>query len=195
MPSYGVKFKTEFVENKYPIDQKALELLRWCKIFAERQLAPAHPTGSFGNLSYRFNAGENPFVITSSQMNLGGEVYPDLFVKVDECDSENFTIKVSGTREPSSESFIHAYIYEARPEANAVFHGHSKEILENAEKLGIPVSEKEEPYGSLELLESAKDLIAKHDVFILKNHGFFAIGNSLSDAGLKVIMKLNECAE
>lgn len=191
--SHGVKFETEFIDTRYSIDQKALELLRWCKIFAERQLAPAHPTGSHGNLSYRFSDGGDAFVITSSRMDLGAEVYPDLFVKVDECDFESFKIRVSGSKEPSSESFLHAYIYSSRPDAGAVFHGHSEEIMANAEKLGIPVTDTEEPYGTLELLESAKELIATHDFFILKNHGFISIGKSLSDAGTKAIMKLNEC--
>lgn len=191
--SHGVKFTTEFEEEKYQIDQKALELLRWCKIFAERKLAPAHPTGSHGNLSYRFDDSSNEFVITSSQMDLSAEVYPDLFVKVNSCDTENFSLKVSGSREPSSESFIHAYIYETRPEVGAIMHGHSEELMVNAEKLGIPVTETEAEFGTLELLETAKELIKDKNVFILKNHGFFSLGDNLSDAGTKAIELLNKC--
>lgn len=74
-----------------------------------------------------------------------------------------------------------------RPDVNAIFHGHDTNMLKNAEKFGVPVTEKEEPYSTLELVEQAKKLCV-HKYFILKNHGIISLGKTMHEAGERAVV-------
>src|ERR1035437_9457694 len=125
----GVKFNTVFIENAAPKDERLTQLKHWAKIFYQRNLAPTYDTGSAGNLSFRINKGENKFIITGARLELKNSLTNDCFVEVTNCDFLKGTVYANGLREPSSESRLHYAIYKQRPYVNAVFHGHSKEIL------------------------------------------------------------------
>jgi len=94
-----------------------------------------------------------------------------------------------GKNKPSSESMLHYAIYAGRKEINAIFHGHSKEILKYGDKLGV-VTEKEMSYGSIELIEEVLKILDKNDFVILKNHGFLSLGKNMEEAGKLVLEKL-----
>jgi S-methyl-5-thioribose-1-phosphate isomerase len=189
----GVKFKTVF-ENKLALSDTRIEDLKyWCRIFHKKNLAPPYPGGSFGNLSFRIRNGENNFIITGSRIGLKNSLTNDSFVEVVNCDFENKIIYANGTREPSSESMLHFAIYKARPEINAIFHGHCAELLENAGKLKIPTTFREESYGTMELVNSVLEIIDKNDMVMMKNHGFIALGKTVKETGeitLKYLEKI-----
>jgi len=44
-------------------------------------------------------------------------------------------VHVQGLTLPSSETFLHWFIYKKRKDVKAIFHGHNKKILEKATKL------------------------------------------------------------
>jgi ribulose-5-phosphate 4-epimerase/fuculose-1-phosphate aldolase len=189
----GIKYNLELTEKKisnYRID----DLIKWCKIFDEKKLAPPYEGGSYGNLSFRIKNFEMPFIITGTSIGLKSALTYDKFVKVNDFNFEKKTIFAEGLRKPSSESMLHFSIYKNRPEINAIFHGHSELILNNAQKLYIIETEKEEPYGSIELVNSVLKIIDyKKNFFILLNHGFFALGRNMHEAGnltLKMLEKL-----
>jgi S-methyl-5-thioribose-1-phosphate isomerase len=189
----GVKFKTIFENKLAPSDTRIEDLKYWCRIFHEKNLAPPYPDGSFGNLSFRIKKGENRFIITGSRIGLKSSLTNDSFVEVANCDFENKIIYVNGTREPSSESMLHFAIYKARPEINSIFHGHCVELLENASKLKIPTTSKEESYGTIELINSVLEIINKNNIIMMKNHGFIAMGKTMKEAGeitLKYLEKI-----
>ena len=74
---------------------------------------------------------------------------------------------------PSKESLLHSEIYNLRAEINAVFHAHDPLMLELANELKIPCTEREQPRGSYELVKEANSLLALNkDVkyFVLRNH-------------------------
>jgi L-fuculose-phosphate aldolase len=187
----GVKFKTVFKKKEVPSNKKIEKLKYWCRIFHKKNLAPPYPGGSFGNLSFRIRNGENNFIITGSRIGLKNSLANDSFVEVANCDFENKIIYANGTREPSSESMLHFAIYKARPDINAIFHGHCAELLENAGKLEIPTTIKEEPYGTIELVNSVLEIIDKNDMVMMKNHGFIALGKTMKEAG-KITLKYLE---
>ncbi len=171
----GVRFETVFVGQRAPTNKCLNELIFWCKKFSELGIAPLHETGSYGNLSARTEKG---FIITGAGTDLGN-MSEKGFVEVL---SVSPKINAIGLVEPSSESVLHHALYSARSDINAIFHGHDTLIMKHAEKLGIPVTEKEEAYGTQELMEQAKKLCV-HDYFILKNHGIISLGKTMKEVG------------
>lgn len=173
----GVKFETVFVERCAPDNECLRELIFWCKKFSELGIAPLHETGSHGNLSARTEKG---FIITGAGTNLGKMSEKEFAEVVSVVENK---VDVRGLVDPSSESTLHQAIYSKRPDVNAIFHGHDALVMKNAEALGMPVTEKEEAYGTQELMEQAKKLCTQ-DYFILRNHGIIALGATMKEAGL-----------
>lgn len=184
----GVKFTTKFLSNNsHKISPDMEELMHWSKKFHEKNLCPDTPQGSGGNISYRLNPFKNEFIITGTQTKMKNKLRPEDFVLVENVDLEKKTVSVSGKIEPSSESIMHYLIYNRCPDINAIFHGHSDMILKKAKELSLPHTEIELPYGSMELAQAAEELSTKHTFFILKNHGFIAIGKTQDRAASEAL--------
>ena len=203
----GTKFKTIF-DSKLNADSWLLEagslneLRFWCNEFYKYNLTPQYEGGSAGNLSFRSysflptpNSQLPPqFIITATGITSKNIQSNEFFVKVTKCDITNKTIYVEGTREPSSESMLHFCIYQQRNDVNAIFHGHSDTILNNAARLNIPATKQLTPYGSIELIDSVLEIMNKHNFFIIIEHGFVSLAKSMSEAGnltLNILNKLN----
>jgi L-fuculose-phosphate aldolase len=180
----GVKFKFTLVKNYILDDYRLDELKKWCQIFDNQSLAPPYEGGSYGNLSFRFEKNVNQFIITGTQVGLKSELDNEKFVKVIDCNLETREIFAEGTRKPSSESMLHYIIYKTRPDVQAIFHGHSAELLKNSYFLNIPETETEDEYGSINLVNSVLKILKSNTNFInLKNHGFFSFGSNMESAG------------
>ena len=183
MQYQGTKFKTKFLSRNIPEDRRIAELIYWCKLFHEKNLAPNHETGSFGNLSFRIEQGKNRSIISSSGSDFSDILKNDNFVQVDSCNFSKRIVYCHGNREPSSEAMLHCAIYRNRPEISAIFHGHCEEILNSAEKMNIPITSKEEDYGTIGLVNRVLEIITDHNFLIMKNHGFISIGETLKVTG------------
>ena len=171
----GVKFKTNFIKKEVPKDKKAEELLNWCYVLSK------YNKGGSGNLSYRTASG---CVITGAGTDLIKATIYDL-VEVTGFNEGKKEISINGIKEPSSEAFLHLKIYQKLGKINAVFHGHALDIP------NVPVTKKEYSYGTLELADSVVDLAENNNFLIAKNHGFFALGETMDEAGKKVIKLIN----
>lgn len=79
---------------------------------------------------------------------------------------------------------MHAAIYEARPEVGAVFHGHHDRMLREGEKLGLPVTGKEQPYGTPEFVREILQILGRKKFLLIRNHGFVSLGATMEEAGL-----------
>jgi len=179
----GVKFRTEVIGREVPQSPPIKELRYWCRKFSSQGFAPVYEGGSYGNLSFRLQESKDQFIITASGIDLGEELSDDCFVKVENCDLKKGVVYASGEREPSSESILHFAIYHERKDVNAIFHGHSKNILEQANELGIPQTSKEEPYGTIELVQKVLEILDDKAFLIMKNHGFISLGRTMREAG------------
>jgi len=87
---------------------------------------------------------------------------------------------------PSRETLLHSEIYDLRAEINAIFHVHNQLVLDFADELGVPCTERERPRGSYELVKEVNKLLGlRKDVkyFVLKNHGVVSMGGTLEEAG------------
>jgi ribulose-5-phosphate 4-epimerase/fuculose-1-phosphate aldolase len=100
-----------------------------------------------------------------------------------EADRDARQLTVAGLYEPSSESLMHAGIYAARLEVDAVFHGHSEKLLADAERLGLPLTAREQPYGTPELVAEILEVLDGHKLVIMRDHGFVSLGGTMEEAG------------
>ncbi len=173
----GTKFSAELIGGKRELEN-ALSLIKWCREFYKMGIAS--PGGTIaGNISVRTKQG---FLITPSGHDFS-KITENELVEVVEVIEEKRVVRAIGKANPSSEAFLHAGIYEAREEVNAVLHGHNRAVTKNPEKFGIAETEKERPYGTIELRDEALKALGKNKLLQLKGHGFIAMGASMEEAG------------
>jgi len=187
------KFKVNFLGDIFLADNLLDELKNWCNEFTRLGLMPQYPGGAFGNLSFRCAAQADAFIITASGMK--DFTLPESFVKVDKIDLQQQVVYCHGLRPPSSESILHYLIYKNFAAVNAVFHGHYAKILENAGKLNVPCTKKEEPYGTLALAKQALETLTSvwpGNFLVIKNHGFLAVGQDMRTAGESAVQVLTQ---
>ncbi len=178
----GVKFQHHHAKATFAYDRQLPRLNRWAYLFSQLGLAPVHANGAYGNHSYR--TGETSFVITKSAMIPAEVLHPEDYCHVIAFEEQSTTFITEGTSPPSSESFLHNAVYRSQPHINAILHGHCALLNSHAELLNIPVTKIYHQYGTLELAESALELVNQGSLFfILKDHGFVALGKDIDSAG------------
>lgn len=184
---HGVKFTTFFIEEVAPEnDPKLKQLMSWCNEFHKHNLTPIANGASSGNLSFRVQPGSNAFVITGTQLALNRRLSANNFVSVWDIDFNKQTVYAEGLCEPSSESMLHFAIYKMRPEVNAIFHGHSEQLLSHPAP-NTPITKAEAPYGSQELVSQVLQVLQKNDYLLIKNHGFLSLGSDMNSTGKRVL--------
>ncbi len=177
---FGTKFTTVITDQRLPDYSDSIkELSKWCRKLASISPTPHRAGGFPGNLSFRTADG---FVITAAKANLK-EILEDEFVEIKSVDVDRKRIYVKGSKEPSSESFIHNAIYQQRPSVQAIFHGHSDLMLAHYRALKLQVTKNEQPYGTLALMNEIKEALGDKDILIIKNHGFIALGKTMNETG------------
>jgi ribulose-5-phosphate 4-epimerase/fuculose-1-phosphate aldolase len=191
----GVKFRTEFLSAAVPADVRLEELKTWCAEFHLRNFAPPYGEFSQGNLSFRIRPGEDTFIISGSQVGWKDSLTDDKFVTVLGCDMDKGIVFASGTRHPSSESMLHFAIYHTRKDVEAVFHGHSREILLCVNKLNLPETREKAPYGSIELVRSVMEVLGDADFVLIRKHGFISLGTTMKEAGERAIETHRLCLQ
>ncbi len=178
----GVKFFYRQTQDNFSYDHRLPLLNHWAYLFSQLGLAPVHPEGAYGNLSYR--TGKTSFVISKSGMVPSEKLQSADFCHVVGFDAAATTFLAEGTATPSSETFLHNSLYQSLPGINAILHGHCSLLSFHAATLNIPVTAKFCDYGTPELAESALTLIDQTTrFFILRDHGFVAMGENIDQAG------------
>jgi ribulose-5-phosphate 4-epimerase/fuculose-1-phosphate aldolase len=178
----GVKFQYHPIKTTFTYDDRLTLLNRWAYLFAQLGLAPVHTRGAYGNHSYR--TGPTSFVITKSAMTPAETLQPADFCHVVGFEEPTATFITEGSAPPSSECFLHNALYRALPKINAILHGHCSLLNIHAGDLNIPVTKKFYDYGTPELADSALALLTPDtSFFILKDHGFVALGEDIDSAG------------
>jgi len=142
------------------------------KLLLEHNMAPANG----GNMSMQFDQG---FLITCSGCNLG-YIDDDEISYVEHFSMEEKTVHYRGPRPPSSETFLHGLLYNYKKEILSVIHAHD-EVATSMKLDGIlDETEREEPYGTVELAQICLETFQKGSmIIVLKNHGYVAIGPEL----------------
>jgi ribulose-5-phosphate 4-epimerase/fuculose-1-phosphate aldolase len=171
----GVKFEAVQRSKDPRLGTEDLYVLfrRNCDRLKAYHMTPANG----GNVSIRHG---NGFIISASGSNLGYFEEDELSF-VEQCDEKKECVIYHGQNKPSSESIMHWLIYENRPEAHAIIHAHD-EFATRPELLAgdVEESEREEPYGTIELaLMAIATFKQDRRIIVLKNHGYVAIGPDL----------------
>lgn len=176
----AIAFSAVFRTKNPPNDVKIAQLAQWGRKFREAGMVRE----TEGNLSFRTRLG---FVISGTGVALDA-LAPDTVSEVTGVvyGLNKTSVYVKGAVVPSSETILHAQIYDERPDVNAIFHVHDLQVMKRAQKLGIPVTGDEKPAGTQELAQEAVSLLKVNKgarYFVLKGHGTVALGVSLDEVG------------
>ena len=199
-PKDGViKFKFQ-LKMSSKIDEKLfIEVEKWRAILFKMNLIGEYPIEQvgYGNLSRRIES-SNQFIITGSQTGKYAHLTGLHYTKVNKCDLKKMSVEAIGPIAPSSESLTHFGIYETCPQVQFVFHVHHpllwKFMLDN----NFPATPENIPYGTQEMANAAKNLIAnnKAGIFAMAGHedGIIAYGSTAGEAGKIILdtMKLSK---
>ena len=164
-------------------------------VIANRILANQEVVDAYGHVSARHPLDGNRFLLSRSKS-------PEL---VEAGDILQFHLDGTPVEAPTSplyiERFIHAAIYAARPDVNAVVHAHAAEVLpftisrtplqpviQNAGVVGahVPVWDSRGSFGDTNLLVSSigmgadlARMLGRDHVVLMRGHGFAAAARSL----------------
>lgn len=177
----GVKFHCQQKDFAFAATKTLKKLNFWAWLFKELGLAPAHPTGAYGNFSSRTE--QHSFLISASGMMPKEKIVASNYCLVTRCDEEAMFLEYCGVTPPSSETLLHHLIYRNRSDVGAILHGHNNLLLKSCKSLCIASTQSYYDYGTKELAAAASELAIKEDFFILKDHGFVALGKDLNAAG------------
>lgn len=181
----GVKYHSIIHDASLPSDKRVNELRAWCKTFHEKNLAPHYPGGTHGNMSFRLKRDEETFIITAARTSFAEDLADDSFFLIQKVDRKEMKVFAMGNpkREPSSETLLHNAIYQARPDVQAILHGHCKTISKHSEIMGIPTTSEFVESGTHKIVESVLEILNDDNFIEIKDHGFMALGKSIEDAG------------
>jgi ribulose-5-phosphate 4-epimerase/fuculose-1-phosphate aldolase len=182
----GIKFNHQQDTPTFEFDHRLSDLNSITYLFSQLGLTPVHPDGAYGNQSYRTS--DSSFIVTKSGMIPQKVLVVENYCHVIQFDKNTTTFISQGKAPPSSECFLHHEIYAALPEITVILHGHSNLLNEYAAKLGICTTEHFHDYGTPELAQSALELARQNQTFfILKDHGFVALGRHLNSTARLVL--------
>ena len=177
----GVKFETLRLGSEIQPDLKDIShhFLRNGQRLKRFGMTPKNA----GNMSVRTGDG---MMITASGANLGSIEDTDI-VYVQRCSVEDRMVTYVGSSLPSSETFLHFLVYRSRPEVGAIVHAHDP-ATSALDDHHVKETAREEPYGTLELARMACETFSTQErIIILKNHGYVAIGDTLTQAVDRII--------
>lgn len=186
-----LKFRTVFSHDPVPDSPELHSISEWGKRLCESGMVE----GTDGNLSFRT---KNGFVVSGTGVRLD-EMNSQTVAEVIGLSRRNdiIFVTINGSAPPSREAVLHARVYEAHPEVNAIFHIHDRIVMRQAEPLLIPVTATEWPPGSMELVDEAVRLMAsvpETEYFILRNHGVIAMAANIDAAG-ESILQMRQAAD
>jgi HCOMODA/2-hydroxy-3-carboxy-muconic semialdehyde decarboxylase len=163
-------------------------------VVANRILAHENVVDAYGHVSLRHPEDPKRFFLARS-------LAPELVEPGDIMELDLEGNALGDQRQPYLERFIHAAVYEARPDVMAVVHAHAEDVLpfgitaaplvpviHSGSFMGehVPVWDIRERFGDTNLLVTnmaqGRDLtktLATHNVALMRGHGFVAAARSL----------------
>jgi len=175
-----------------PVEDTA-GLRAWFSILRRLELLGQDPGRylgyAYGNISTRTEGG---FVISCTQTSGKTTLQREDFALVTDFDTHSNLLVSEGPCPPSSEAMTHGAVYQAIPQAGAVFHIHSPVIWQQAKALGLPETDPAIEYGTPEMAEAVSALLKGNTpdrVFSMGGHedGIIAWGASPQEAGFSLI--------
>lgn len=161
-------------------DPRTARLCQWGARLAELGLSP----GESGNMSFRVDDG---FVVSRTTAPLAGLEADDwvLVTGIDRLGNGGLIVNSIGENDPSRDSAVHAAVYGAQPDTEAVFHFHVGN-LDVLSQLDVPATRKWYAAGTVESMEEIEGFLSMNPdtrYFVLVEHGTVAIGDDVDEAG------------
>ena len=79
---------------------------------------------------------------------------------------------------PSSESPMHAFIYQNDPEINYIVHTHPTNISQLSKESSYPVTSMVYAYGTFDAGRAVVELLEGQDLVVLRDHGIVLVENN-----------------
>ncbi len=195
-----IKFHLTHEEGPALPEEISAELRAWFVILRKLALLGQDPDRylgyAYGNLSVRTKDG---FVITCTQTSGKSTLTQEDFARVTAFHIQDNRLISEGPCPPSSEAMTHGAVYQALPQAGAVFHVHSPQIWQNAKALGLPETDAAIEYGTPEMAEAVINLLRNNPagVFSMGGHedGIVAWGKNAAEAGCRLLKGLARALE
>ena len=145
----------------------------------------------YGNISIRHG---NGFIISGTQTGGLDRLTPEHYTRVTLCDPATNHIVATGPVKPSSEALTHGAVYALDPDIQAVIHIHSPQIWALRQRLFLPETPAEVPYGTPQMAQSVQNLwqqgqLKLSPVFAMAGHedGIMSFGRDMNEAGMALL--------
>ncbi|MHA2090899.1 MAG: class II aldolase/adducin family protein [Candidatus Kariarchaeaceae archaeon] len=135
--------------------------------------------GGVGNVSIRIREDPSLFLITATGTDLTTISSIDDFCIVSKTNDPQ--IFYYGSKSPSSESPMHAIIYESLSDVDIIFHSHPSNIANLSEHSDLSITTQEFAYGTFEVGKPVVRLLRSSPIAVLRNHGIVIVGTSTQD--------------
>lgn len=190
-----IKYRLDYTPSE-PCDDRLLESIQqWRLTLFQLSLMgqdPARYGGlGYGNISVRHGDG---FIISGTQTGGLTALTAEHYALVDRCDPTTNHIIAQGPVKPSSEALTHGAVYALDDEIQAVIHVHSPEIWLSRDRLFLPSTPADVPYGTPEMAQAVQNLwqqdqLKLSPVFAMAGHedGVMSFGKDMTEAGMALL--------
>jgi ribulose-5-phosphate 4-epimerase/fuculose-1-phosphate aldolase len=198
-----IKFDLKFTPAAPLPGERLLEINAWRRILHLLGLTGRDPKRydglGYGNVSQRIApfaapALRRPFVVSGTQTGGLGELGPEHYALVTQCDPQANRVVAEGPVRPSSEALTHGALYALDASLRFVMHVHSPEIWRHVVALGIPLTDPAVPYGTPEMAAEVRRLLGdaavrRGRIFAMGGHedGLVAFGRTAAEAGTVLV--------
>ncbi|MHA2170682.1 MAG: class II aldolase/adducin family protein [Candidatus Kariarchaeaceae archaeon] len=132
-----------------------------------------------GNVSVRVHEKPSLFLITATGIDLTAISSIDDFCIVSKTNDPQ--VFYYGSNIPSSESPMHAIIYNSLSEVDIIFHSHPQNIAMLSKHPKLSITNQEFAYGTFDVGKPIVDLLRSSPIAVLRNHGIVIVGTSTQD--------------
>ncbi len=153
----------------------------------------------FGNISQRISFPGDQFVISGTQTGHLHRLTRAHYAVVEKARPKSNQLVSHGNNKPSSEALTHAMVYKQSTDIHAVIHVHCPEIWKNTERLNLPHTADNIPYGTPAMAVAVDQLfnqgkLNQFRVFSMLGHedGIIAFGRDLAQAANELILQLSK---
>ena len=197
----GIALTTNAAENAYDEAAMKVKLAKAHRVLAMN----GHDDWLYGHVSFRV-PGTNTFWIKSSLQSLDSVTADELLLLDVDCN----IIGGSKAGKKHIEAFIHAEVYRARPDVNAVIHTHPPNatalasrgyMIESLSNDAVMFINDQALYTKTSALITNADMAAdlakvlgKNRLLLIRNHGIVMVGDSIEQAVVAAVF-LEKAAE
>ena len=200
-----IKFQLEFSLAPAPAWGTLADLNAWRKLLYMTGLigqeAGLYGGYAYGNVSVRLpddsKTAKPAFVICGTQTGGMSELSAEQYTTVLSCNYRENKVVAQGPVRPSSEAMSHSMIYQQDADIGCVLHAHSPAIWSHADKLGIPITAANIPYGTPQMADAVKTLflhsnLSQQRIFSMAGHedGIISFGANPDAAGSVMLQTL-----